>query len=64
MLLENGFEYVEIGILEFFGVIVDEIIGFIIICVIIFNLNEVLLSGMFVCVCLDEGVCFDVLLVF
>lgn len=61
--LENGKCYSQIGMLKFFDLIVDEIMGFVMLWVIFFNLNGDLLFGMYVMVLVDEGSCQNVLLV-
>lgn len=63
LVINDGFKYLQFGMLEFLDVIVDQIIGLIMLCVIFLNLDYILLLGMFVCVCLEEGINFDVLLV-
>lgn len=61
--LENGKCYSQIGMLKFFDSIVDEIMGFVMLWVIFFNLNGDLLFGMYVMVLVDEGSRQNVLLV-
>lgn len=63
ILMEDGSIFEYKGMLEFFEVSVDLVIGSFGLCVKVDNLDGLLMLGMYVCVVIGGGVCSDVVLV-
>lgn len=59
----DGIVYDQLGMLDFFLIIVDLVIGVVLLCVVLFNLQQILLLGVFVSFQVILGECNNVFLV-